>query len=78
MLILLCALLTVLLCVALVVVLIGQSDAQRKNRRRNRKKSDQCHLKEVEACINKIQSLGKGKDPTSIIATSKGLDKLCR
>lgn len=66
------------LCVALVVVLIGQLDAQRNNkRRRNRKKSDQCHLREVETCINKIQSLGKGKDPTSIIATSKGLDKLC-
>ena len=62
----------------MVALLIGQSEAQRNKRRRNRKKSDQCHLREVETCINKMQQLGKGKDPTSIIATSKGLDKICR
>lgn len=68
----------IIISLVLVVLLIGQSEAQRKNnRRRNRKKSDQCHLREVESCINKMQALSKGKDPTSIIATSKGLDKIC-
>ena len=70
--------LTIILSLLLVVVLIGQSEGQRNKRRRNRKKSDQCHLREMESCINKVQSLGKGKDPTSIIATSKGLDKICK
>jgi hypothetical protein len=69
----------IILSVVLVVLLIGQSEAQRKNnRRRNRNKKDQCHLREAENCINNIQKLGKGKDPTSIIATAKGLDRICK
>jgi len=67
----------IILSLVIVVLLIGLSDAQRNKRRRNRNKKDQCHLREAENCINNIQKLGKGKDPTSIIATSKGLDKIC-
>ncbi|XP_054165747.1 uncharacterized protein LOC128963268 [Oppia nitens] len=70
----------VLSLVVLVALLVGQSEAQNKNQRRNRnrnKKTDQCHLKEMETCLNKMQSLGKGKDPTSLIATAEGLDKIC-
>jgi len=67
----------IILSLVLVVLLIGQSEAQRNKRRRNRNKKDQCHLREAENCINAIQKLGKGKDPTSIIATSKGLDRIC-
>jgi len=66
----------IILGLTLVVLLIGQSDAQNK-RRRNRNKKDQCHLREAENCLNKMQALGKGKDPTSLIATSQGLDKIC-
>jgi hypothetical protein len=69
----------IILSVTLVVLLIGQSVAQKKNsRRRNRNKKDQCHLREAENCMNKMQSLGKGKDPTALIATSDGLDKICK
>jgi len=63
------------------VLLIGLSDAQRKNNRRrnrNRGRKDQCHLKEMELCINKMQQLGKGPDPTSLIATGGGLNKICK
>jgi len=69
----------IILSIALMVVLIGQLDAQRNNRRnRKRGRKDQCHLKEMESCINKMQQLGKGPDPTSLIATSGGLDKICK
>jgi len=69
----------IILSVTIVVLLIGQAVAQKpkNNRRRNRNKKDQCHLREAEACMNKMQSLGKGKDPTALIATSQGLDKIC-
>jgi len=62
------------------VLLIGQSCAQRKNNRRNRNRGrkDQCHLREMETCINKMQQLGKGPDPTSIIATSDGINRICK
>ena len=69
---------TVVLSLVLVVLLIGLSDAAPNKRRRNRNKKDQCHLREAENCINQIQKLGKGKDPTSIIATAKGLDRICK
>jgi hypothetical protein len=67
----------IVLSLVLVVLLIGLSDAAPNKRRRNRNKKDQCHLREAENCINQIQKLGKGKDPTSIIATAKGLDRIC-
>jgi len=69
----------IILCLTFTVLLIGQSEAQRRNqRRRNRNKKDQCHLREMESCMNKMQTLGKGKDPTSIIATKEGLDRICK
>jgi len=69
----------VILSVTIVVLLIGQAVAQRQNRRRNRgRKRDQCHLREMEACLNKMQDLGKGPDPTSIIATNEGLNRVCK
>lgn len=68
----------ILSLVLVALLVIGQSDAQANKRRRNKnKKQDQCHLKEAENCLNNLQKLSKGKDPTSIIATSKGLDRLC-
>jgi hypothetical protein len=68
----------VILSVTLVVLLIGQSVAQRQNRRRNRgRKRDQCHLREMEACINKMQDLGKGPNPSVIITTNAGINKIC-
>ncbi|KAI2811512.1 hypothetical protein RDWZM_003707 [Blomia tropicalis] len=36
-----------------------------------------CHLKEIDSCLDKIQTLAKGPNPSSIITTSEGLDKLC-
>jgi len=68
----------IILSLAFLVLLIGPSVAQRNARRRNRGKKDQCHLREAEACMNKMQALGKGKDPTAIIATKEGLDKICK
>jgi len=67
----------VILSVTIIVILIGQSVAQ--NRRRNRgRKRDQCHLREMEACINKMQELGKGPDPTAIISTNEGINRICK
>jgi hypothetical protein len=61
---------------------IYKSDAQRTRSRSrtrgNRNRGDQlCHLKEVDSCLDKIQALTKGPNPTAIITTSEGLDKIC-
>jgi hypothetical protein len=67
-----------------ILLLIVQIEAQRrgrgknKSRGRGRSKSDQCHQKEAEKCLNKMIDLGKGKDPTSIIATAAGIDRICK
>jgi len=70
----------IILSLVLLGLLVGQIDAQRKKNRRNRNRGrkDQCHLREMEACINKMQALGKGPDPTSIIATNAGINKICK
>jgi len=68
----------VLLSVTFLVLLIGQSLAQRANRRRNRgRKRDQCHLREMELCLNKMQQLGKGPNPSEIITTNAGINRIC-
>jgi len=56
----------------------GQRTRSRTRSRGNRNRGDQhCHLKEIDSCIDKIQLLTKGTNPTSIITTSEGLDKIC-
>jgi hypothetical protein len=69
-----------ILVILLIVVYVA--DAQRRrNRNRNRNKNKNglvCHLKDAEKCLDSLSALGKGRNPTAIIATSEGLDKLCR
>jgi len=67
----------------LLVLLVCTVESQRtrtrnRNRNRNRnRKGDQCHMKEIDTCLDKVQALSKGKDPTAIITTNEGIDKLC-
>nr|XP_027193853.1 uncharacterized protein LOC113788586 isoform X2 [Dermatophagoides pteronyssinus] len=66
------------LCIGLLIVfmLMNESvDAQKKRRNRNKNKNgaDQCHQKEIIKCLDKLTSLGKEDDPTSIITTSQGI-----
>ncbi|KPM06997.1 hypothetical protein QR98_0054790 [Sarcoptes scabiei] len=51
---------------------IDPSDAQRKKGSKKGKK-DPCHLREAESCMNKIQSLSKRKDPSSLIASNEAI-----
>jgi len=69
--------LTKILVILLIVVCVA--DAQRRrNRNKNRNKGGpSCHLKDAEKCLDSLSALGKNKNPTAIIATSAGLDKLC-
>ena len=64
------------------LLIVNQSEAQRKrNRNKGRskgRKGDQCHQKEAEKCLNKMVELGKGKDPTAIIATEAGINRICK
>jgi len=57
-------------------------DAQRtRNRQRgrgsNRRKGQNCHLKAIDECLNKLEALGKRPQASSIVTTSEGLDELC-
>lgn len=61
-----------------IVVLIGLvvvADAAKKHRKGRK---DACHLKEVEHCIEKVQNLGKRKEPSVLIASSDGLNTICK
>jgi hypothetical protein len=59
---------------------IYKSAAQRtrsRSRTRGNRGDQLCHLKEIDTCLDKIQVLTKGPNPTVIITTSEGLDKIC-
>lgn len=65
----------------LLVLLVADSALAQKKRGRGRKGkngADQCHQKEVVKCFDKLTALGKEDDPTSIIATSQGLNRICK
>lgn len=62
-------------------LLITDSAWAQKKRGRGRKGkngADQCHQKEVVKCFDKLTALGKEDEPTSIIATSSGLNRICK
>jgi hypothetical protein len=62
------------------LLLVVESDAQRRrNRTRNRnKKGPNCHLKEIDKCMEKMEALGKRPQASNIITTAEGIDELCR
>ncbi|XP_054164088.1 uncharacterized protein LOC128961798 [Oppia nitens] len=57
----------------------AQRSRSRSRSRGNRNRSDQqlCHLKDIDSCLEKIQVITKGPNPTIIITTTEGLDKIC-
>ncbi|CAG2100908.1 unnamed protein product, partial [Medioppia subpectinata] len=64
------------------LVLVYKCEAQRtrsrSRSRANRNRSDQlCHLKEVDSCLDKLEAMTKGPNPTAIITTPEGIDKIC-
>jgi len=62
----------------LLVVFLSAADAQRRNRQRGRgKKGPNCHLKELDKCMEKMEALGKRPQASDIITTDAGLDELC-
>lgn len=67
---------SVLLITILVIAVIDLASSQRRGGRR-RKKGDNCHLREVEKCFQKARDIGKGPDPTALITTNEGINKIC-
>lgn len=67
--------------VTTLIMCICYCESQRlraKSRSRGRNRGDnQCHLKEVDSCLDKVQALTKSPNPTILITTSEGLDKIC-
>jgi hypothetical protein len=70
----------IILAVVCFLLVVGSSDAQRRrNRTRNRnKKGPNCHLKEIDKCMEKMEALGKRPQASNIITTEEGLNELCR
>lgn len=68
-----------LLLLAFVCLLVfAVADAQRRNRQRGRgKKGPNCHLKEIDKCMEKMEALGKRPQASDIITTDAGIDELC-
>jgi len=76
---------TVLLATILIAALIVDSvEAQQRGsrrrgggRRRDRNR-EQCHGKEIDKCLEKMQQLTKGPNPSRIIKTDEGVKKICQ
>lgn len=58
------------------LLLVSGTEAQRKKSRKGRKTP--CHLRELESCINKVQNLGKRKEPSVLITNNEGLNTICK
>ncbi|KAI2809949.1 hypothetical protein BLOT_001102 [Blomia tropicalis] len=61
--------------------MITETTLAQKKRNRGRKGnkgSDQCHQKEVVKCFDKLHAFNKEDEPTSILATSQGLNRICK
>lgn len=68
----------VLLLAFLCLVVFAVADAQRRSRTRGRgKKGPNCHLKELDKCMEKMEALGKRPQASDIITSDAGLDELC-
>lgn len=72
-----------LLNVLLLLLIINWISCQRnRNSSRGRgrgNRRDQCHLREMEACLNKLEELNdKSDNPTKIITNNKGIEKICK
>ena len=65
---------TIILFVA-IIVLCREVDGAKKKKGG---KKDACHLRDIEACISKVQELGKRKDPSALIASNEGLNTICK
>jgi len=73
-----------LLAIVGLVVCVTFSEAQnggggrRRNRGRGRgRKGPNCHMKEIDKCLEKMEALGKRQGASDIITTAAGLDELC-
>ena len=71
----------ILIIAAIVLIALAMTaDAQRRrNRNRNRgnKKTPNCHLKEIDKCMEKMEAIGKRPQASNIITTKAGVDELC-
>lgn len=73
---------TSLVLFAAVGLLAVSVDAQRRNRNRGRgqggrRRGPNCHLKEIDKCLEKMEAIGKRPQASNIITTAEGIDELC-
>ncbi|CAG2119430.1 unnamed protein product, partial [Medioppia subpectinata] len=61
----------------LLLSLLSLTSAQRRRNRGKGKGKLSCHLKDVDKCLEPLSSLQKADNPTQILATADGVDRLC-
>jgi len=70
--------LVTLVALSLVVDAQRSNNAQRRrNRLKNRGKGQNCHLKQIDDCLDKMKKLTNTTEPSNIIATKEGIDEIC-
>ena len=68
----------VIVLVALAIVSDAQSRRRNNGGRRRNRKGPNCHLKEIDKCMEKMEQLGKRPEASNIITTAEGVEELCR
>lgn len=58
--------------------MVDAQNRRRNNGRRRNRKGPNCHLKEIDKCMEKMEQLGKRPEASNIITTSEGIEELCR
>lgn len=65
---------------AALAITVDAQNRGRRNRNRTRggnKKTPNCHLKEIDKCLEKMEAIGKRPQASNIITTKEGVDELC-
>jgi len=64
-------------CCLLFVLADAQTRRRNRNRGRGNKKGPNCHLKEIDKCMEKLDAISKRPQASNIITTEEGINELC-
>lgn len=68
----------IILFLLFALILVSVDGQRRRNRGRGRgRKGPNCHMKEIDKCMEKMEALGKRPQASNIMTTAEGITELC-
>ena len=64
----------------MLLVILDPVCGQKKARQRSRgkkAKTGSCHLKEIDACLSKLDKYTNNRNSSNLLTTERGIDEIC-